>query len=266
MSAAKIDGLNRVVEYIEAHLCDEIDFATLGKIAHTNSFILERVFMFLTGVTLTNYIKQRRLSKAFEELRNTDQRVIDVALKYQYNSAAAFSRAFKQLFGITPLECRKTTGSYRMIPKQRFEAGREFDFDYNVKELSVKELYCYRATATKQSEMRDRIKDVYRQARADGRYAEFNACGMYGIYVRQGEVRNYYLGSTKEFPDLEKFVIPAGKYAELRLKSRQQSDIINFENKIDRQWAPSTNYAVKEGFKVELYDGENCYVYLRLDS
>lgn len=91
------ERLNEMVEYLEEHLADDIDFDELGKITRTNTFILERIFAFLTDMTLTEYIKKRRLSKAFEEIRNTDAKIIDIAIKYRYNSASAFNRAFKNL-------------------------------------------------------------------------------------------------------------------------------------------------------------------------
>ena len=102
------DCLNEMIKYIEDNLDCQINLDTLSKITNTNLFILERIFMFLTNMTINEYIKKRRLnSKAFEEIRNTDYKIIDIAFKYQYNSAVSFNRAFKKLFGITPTECRR---------------------------------------------------------------------------------------------------------------------------------------------------------------
>ena len=81
--------LNKMVEYIEDNLDDVIDYNMLSKIVNTNIFILERIFMFLTNMTINEYIKMRRLSKASEDIRNTDKKIIDIALKYQYNSATS---------------------------------------------------------------------------------------------------------------------------------------------------------------------------------
>ena len=81
-----------MIDYIENNLDNEIDFNELSKITNTNIFILEHVFMFLTNMTITEYIKKRRLSKAFEDIRNTNLKIIDIAFKYQYNSAPSFNR------------------------------------------------------------------------------------------------------------------------------------------------------------------------------
>ena len=70
--------LNKMTEYIENNLDNKIDFNELSKITNSNIFILERIFMFLTNMTITEYIKKRRLSKAFEEIRNTNSKIIDI--------------------------------------------------------------------------------------------------------------------------------------------------------------------------------------------
>mgnify|MGYP004594679783 CR=1 FL=1 len=118
--------MNKMIDYIENNLDNEIDFSELSKITNINIFILERIFMFLTNMTLTEYIKKRRLSKAFEDIRNTNSKIIDIAFKYQYNSASSFNRAFKQLFNITPTECRKGIGNYKIIPREYFETDKRF--------------------------------------------------------------------------------------------------------------------------------------------
>ena len=148
------DSLNKMIEYIEKNLDNEIDYNELSKIANTNIFILERIFMFLTNMTIIEYIKKRRLSKAFEEIRNTNLKIIDIAFKYQYNSASSFNRAFKQLFNITPTECRNGLGKYKIIPIVNFEYMKnDYNFDYEIKELDTISLYCYHITAKNHSDL-----------------------------------------------------------------------------------------------------------------
>ncbi len=70
------DYLNKMITYIENNLDNKIDYNELSKITKTNIFILERIFMFLTDMTITEYIRKRRLSKAFEEIRNTNLKIL----------------------------------------------------------------------------------------------------------------------------------------------------------------------------------------------
>lgn len=257
------DCLNKMIKYIEDNLDCQINLDTLSKITNTNLFILERIFMLLTNMTINEYIKKRRLSKAFEEIRNTDCKIIDIAFKYQYNSAVSFNRAFKKLFGITPTECRKGIGSYKIIPIEYFETNNEkYNFDYEVRKIHNTFLYCYHITSKKHSDLLYKIKQLYIKAKDNGHYKEFSESGMYGIFFKDEGLYHYYLGSSKYFPDLEKYEIKENEYVAFKFSSRQQEKIADFEKKINSQWIPSTNYSVKNDLKIELYKGEYCYIYL----
>ena len=255
--------MNRMIDYIENNLDNEINFNQLSKITNTNIFILERIFMFLTNMTITEYIKKRRLSKAFEDIRNTNLKIIDIAFKYQYNSAPSFNRAFKQLFNITPTECRKGIGNYKIIPKEYFEINKtNYNFDYEIKKINSITLYCYHITSKNHSDLLYKIRELYKKVKNNNYYKEFNEVGMYGIFFKMGNLYNYYLGSTKYFPNLEKYAIEENKYAIFKLVSRKQNDIVSLEKKINKQWIPSTNYNAKNNLKIELYIDDTCYIYL----
>lgn len=257
------DCLNKMIMYIENNLDSEIDLNQLSKITSTNLFILERIFMFLTNMTITEYIKKRRLSKAFEEIRNTDHKIIDIAFKYQYNSASSFNRAFKKVFNITPTECRKGIGNYKIIPMECFETNKEkYNFDYEIKKINSTFLYCYHITTKNLSDLLYKIKQLYQKVKTNGHYKEFNKVGMYGIFYKNEDSYHYYLGSTKYFPNLEKYEIKKKEYVIFKPISRKQEDIVNFEKKITKQWVPSTNYNIKKNLKIELYQDDNCFIYL----
>lgn len=254
-----------MINYIEKNLCNEIDFNELSKITNTNIFILERIFMFLTNKTLTEYIKKRRLSKAFEDIRNTNLKIIDIAFKYQYNSASSFNRAFKQLFNITPTECRKGIGNYKIIPIEYFETNRrKYNFDYEIKKINTITLYCYHITSKTHSDLLYKIRELYQSVKNNNYYKEFNEVGMYGIFYKNGNIYNYYLGSTKYFSDLEKYEIEKNTYAVFKLISRNQNDIVDLEEEINKQWIPSTSYSIKSNLKIEFYKNNNCYIYLSI--
>lgn len=255
--------LNKMINYIEENLDKEIDNEELTKITKINLFILERIFMFLTDMTITEYIKKRRLSKAFEEIRNTNNKIIDIAFKYQYNSSTSFNRAFKRLFDITPTECRKGVGTYKITPLLYFDANNElYNFDYEIKKLDTITLYCYHTEAKTHHDLTYKIRELYNIVKKNGKYEEFNKFGMYGVYIRVDNTHHYYLGSTKKFDDLEKYQINENYYAEFKLLSREQKEIINFEERIIIQWIPSTSYHIKHNLKIELYKDNNCYIYL----
>jgi AraC-like DNA-binding protein len=91
--------------YIENNLDGEIDE---NKIAMLSAIPFQRVFAIITDMTLSEYTRKRRLTQAASDIQNTDKKIIDIAVKYGYNSANAFSAAFKTFYGITP-SCARTS-------------------------------------------------------------------------------------------------------------------------------------------------------------
>lgn len=101
-----ITGIQKAIDYTEAHLTEEIDYEAVAKEACSSSFHFQRVFSILCGFTLGDYIRMRRLSLAAAELMQTKEKVIDVALKYGYDTPESFTRAFVRFHGITPTMAR----------------------------------------------------------------------------------------------------------------------------------------------------------------
>ncbi len=256
------DSLNKMIKYIENNLDSEIDYNILSKITNTNRFILERIFMFLTNMTITDYIKKRRLSKAFEDIRNTELKITDIAFKYQYNSSTSFNRAFKKVFNITPTDCRKKVGNYKIIPMLYFEKNQKYNFDYEIKKLDSINLSCYHVSSKSHDELLYEIKKLYKKVKNNGYYKEFNKIGMYGVFLKDKDDYHYYLGSKRVFDNLEKYKIKENEYAVFKMMTRMQKDIVELERRIDIQWFPSTNYKKVDNIKIELYKDDYCYLYL----
>lgn len=87
-----------MIKYIEEHLTENIEYKELAKIVGISEYNLQRIFAFLTNMSISMYIRKRSLSRAFEELKTTNIKIIDLAIKYNYDSSMSFSRAFKQYF------------------------------------------------------------------------------------------------------------------------------------------------------------------------
>ncbi len=258
--------LNKMINYIEDNLDNTIDLNKLSKITNTNLFILERIYMFLTNMTIIEYIKKRRLSKAFEEIRNTEKKIIDIAFKYQYNSQTSFNRAFKQLFQITPTECRKGIGNYKLIPIQYFEQTKNKNcFDYELKKIQNKILYCHHIKANTHSDLLFKIKQLYKTVKVNKQYEKFNKIGLYGIFFKDNIGYHYLLGSEIKLNQLEKFIIQSGTYAVFSLPSRKQKSIVELEQRINKQWIPSTDFKVESPQKIEYYQDNICYIYLKVE-
>ena len=97
-----IDRLNDAIAYIEEHLTEKIDYEQLGQIACCSSYHFQRMFAYMAGVSLSEYIRRRRMSLAAVDLQGKGTQVIDVAEKYGYSSPTAFNRAFQSIHGVAP--------------------------------------------------------------------------------------------------------------------------------------------------------------------
>lgn len=101
-----ITGIQRAIDYIEAHLTEEIDYEQVARESFSSSYHFQRVFSILCGYTLGEYIRSRRLSLAGMELATGKARMIDIAGKYGYDSPDSFSKAFQKFHGMTPSQAR----------------------------------------------------------------------------------------------------------------------------------------------------------------
>lgn len=95
-------GIQKAINYIEEHLTEEIDYEEVAAQSFSSGFHFQRVFSILCGFTLGEYIRNRRLSQAGAELTGQDVKVIDVALKYGYESPDSFAKAFQKFMGLHP--------------------------------------------------------------------------------------------------------------------------------------------------------------------
>lgn len=133
-----LDGMNRALAYIEDHLTGEIDMAQVERLALCSEYHFRRMFSSLAGVTLSEYVRRRRLTMAAFELLHGDALVIDIALKYGYSSPDSFTRAFQALHGVTPTEAREAGQPLKAVPRMTFQltvkGGSEMNYRIEEKE------------------------------------------------------------------------------------------------------------------------------------
>lgn len=133
-----LDRMNTAMDYIELYLTDTIEYKQLAKIVCCSVYHFQRMFSFISGVTLSEYIRRRRLTLAANELQNKDSKIIDIALKYGYESPEAFSRAFKSMHGVAPTAARNMGVTLKAYPRMTFflsiKGGIEMNYRIEPKE------------------------------------------------------------------------------------------------------------------------------------
>jgi AraC family transcriptional regulator len=102
-----IESLQKAIDYIEENLLEDIDAESIAESVYTSNTHFQRIFRIITGMTISEYIRSRRLSLAGQELFSRDIKVIDIAIKYGYDTPESFTKAFTRFHGITPSAARK---------------------------------------------------------------------------------------------------------------------------------------------------------------
>ena len=132
-----ITEMQKAIDYIEANLTEEIDYEKVAAESFSSSYHFQRVFSILCGYTLGEYIRLRRLSLAGAELANGKEKVIDIALKYGYDSPDSFAKAFQKFHGITPSQARadgsKLKSFSRLSIKISLEGGSIMNYRIETK-------------------------------------------------------------------------------------------------------------------------------------
>ena len=138
MTELTID-MQRAINYIENHLIDELNINDIAATAYLSPFHFQRIFHAICGVTVGEYIRQRRLSIAAGELMSTKAKVIDIALKYGYDSPDSFSRAFSKFHGVSPSTLRKGERVLQTFTpiKIKSYSGETSKMDYRIVEKAA---------------------------------------------------------------------------------------------------------------------------------
>ena len=270
------ENLNNVINKIEENLTNKIEYNDLAKMVGTSSYTLQRIFVFLTNITLTEYIRKRRLSKAAEELLTTDIKIIDLALKYQYDSPISFSNSFKKMHGVSPKNLRKDSVRIKTFPKIEFKPTLDIidELEYRVIKLDKQILYGISTGVILKTNTKA-ISDLFNKARdekildyiinnSDGKELYYGA----SIDMYDGEMQKkmqYYILGKKEREDFIKIEIEKADWACFKVSSKEQSDILKLYNTIYTKWLPSSEYKEILNYpELEIYYEDACEICIPL--
>ncbi|MGX2946340.1 helix-turn-helix domain-containing protein [Enterococcus alishanensis] len=133
-----IEKMNAAIIYIEEHITDALNIENIAKVADCSTYHFQRMFIYMTGIPLSEYIRRRRMSLAVADLKKSDMKIIDVALKYGYHSPTAFNRAFQSVHGLSPSSAKLDGAlikSYSPISfKMEIKGAESLDFRIETKE------------------------------------------------------------------------------------------------------------------------------------
>ncbi len=247
--------LNEITRYIDDNLENEINYDVLAKIMGVNSYTMQRIFSLIAGISLAEYIRKRRLSNAGYDLYETNSKVMDIAIKYRYDNATSFSRAFESFHGIKPSQVNKFSrlkNFPRIIFNEEIKITNELE--YEIVEKNELILYGFGIKTNNENISIDAPK-FFNEIEANNKekYGEIK----FGMITYDDELRNncngYYVLYDKKFDELEKIIIPKSKWLVFRINSRNAKDIQELSHKFYLEFLPSCKFNLKEIPELEYY-------------
>ena len=247
-------SLNEITEYIDNNLENEIDYEVLARKLGVNTYTMQRLFSMITGISISEYIRKRRLSNAGYDLYENNLRIVDIAVKYQYDNATSFSRAFEKFHGIKPSLVNKET-KLKNFPRIVFNENVNYttELDYEIVNLDEMDLYGISIETNNLEISKDapiffeETKNKYQSKYGKIKY------GMITYGVDRIESQKYYCLYDKKIEEFEHIKIPQSKWLKFRINSQEAIDIQEISHKFYEEFLPSVKYNLKELPELEYY-------------
>jgi len=267
-----LGSMNKALLYIEEHLTDNIDYNQVARIAYCSEYHFKRMFSFLAGISLSEYIRRRRLTLATQDLKNKELRIIDIAVKYDYGSADSFSRAFYTMHGILPSEVRGENIQLKAYSKMSFQLSIKggCEMNYRIVEKDSFNLVGYKKRVpivfkgvnpeiVKMTELL--TLEVIKKLKA---ISNLEPAGIISASVNFSEERmdekgelDHYIGvatSSDEIVEFDVLKIDACTWAVFESIGPFPETLQNVWGRIYSEWFPSSGYEAIEGPELLRHD------------
>ena len=266
-----ITGIQRALDYTEAHLTDEVDYEAAAREAASSVFHFQRMFTMLCGYPLGDYIRMRRLSLAAEDLMQTDDKVIDIAYRCGYDTPESFSRAFTRFHGVTPTQARRggSVKSFSRLSVKLILSGGT-SMNYRIEKKDAFRLVCKKkqVTAPQGDTATADISAFWNEVGADGtmdricRYGRFDTYhGVLGVcFSDEMADSGFPYGIGAEWngapvtdAGLDIVEIPAYTYAVFTCRGKMPDAFKDTYKRICTEFFPQSNYEYGQGVELEVY-------------
>ena len=247
-----LERMNTTIEYIETHLLDELHMPMIAKVAGTTESEIQKTFYALTGISIVEYVRRRRLTLAGFELQKREKSVLEIALEYGYTSPDSFTRAFRQVHGTTPSAVKKGGCLLKSYGKITFVLTIKGVNAMNYKILKKEEIRVIGfkkwfstendSQLTEIPKMWDSVTDEM----AKKITSLSNNNGVVGLCADMYDGGfDYWIGcmSDKECPeDLEEITIPASSWAVFEIIGPMPNAMQEIWKRIYSEWLPNSGY------------------------
>lgn len=257
--------MNAALAYLEAHLEEDLDYSRMAQLAGCSPYHFQRIFSYLAGIPLSEYLRRRRMSKAAFDLQQ-GQKVLDVALRYGYESPTAFNRAFQSIHGISPSAARKEGATLRTYPPISFKImiGGAVEMDYQIiKRDSFTVLGVGMPLHKSLEENFMQVPQFWGRLAAEGTlerllpYMSSEPMGVLGVSAcPEGDDWEYYVAVASQAPapeGLQQWQIPACTWAVFAGRGPMPTAIQELQKRIITEWLPASGYQYANAPDLEVY-------------
>lgn len=272
-----VKSFQQAVDYIEEHIAEPTDYERTAQEMNVSSFYFQKIFSILCGFTVGEYIRNRRLALAGSELLSTDEKIIDIALKYGYDSPEGFTRAFARFHGVTPSDVRKNGASVKSFARLSVSISVKggSSMDYKIMKKEAFKIIAKEQRFDKIEDVRGRsdIPAFWTQCHGDGtvKYLAENGkrdgvlgSSIVGMCMEDSTVVKdfpYLIGAEYaggDIPDGYRIVdIPASEWAVFKIDYINGEDMTKalqqMWHMIFAEFFPSSNYKPVGNFDLEVY-------------
>lgn len=294
------ERMNMAIDYIESNLQNDIDLNRVSEIALQSVSNFQRVFSIIADVSLAEYIRKRRLTLAAFELQTTNIKIVDLALKYNYESPEAFARAFNILHGVTPTIARQKGICLKSFPRISFllTVKGVTAMNYKIEKREAFQVYgledIYKCENIENQNGRT-IPQVWQDICANGEFERLCKSTPADWYVEADFSKevgvvfafdSYRYTSNTTFPyligcyktnksDINSYTVidvPAATWAIFpTIYESGKLDLRTLKNRIFSEWLQTSRYRILEGGNFEMYcrnekGEEYCELWYRVEE
>lgn len=268
-----VKSFQKSIDYIEEHITEPLDYERIAQEMNISGFYFQKIFSILCGISLGEYIRNRRLALAGSELLSTDQRIIDLALKYGYDTQEGFTRAFTRFHGVTPNAARKNPVPLKSFSRLSVSISLKGGTSMNYRVEDKKEFKIIakteRFTKIETVNGREDIPMFWSECHQDGTIKYLTETGkkdgvlhgnLVGMCMEDSTIVKdfpYSIGSEYDggtIPDgYQLFDIPAATWLIFETEGSMPESIQKLWHKIFAEFFPTSDYKPSGNFDFEVY-------------
>lgn len=271
-----INEIQKAIDYIEVNLDKDINFDIVAKEVGMSAYYFHRIFSAVIGVSPTTYIRNRRLTVAAQEISKNNENILDIALKYGFESHEAFSRAFKNFHGVVPKMAKTDGNEFKNFSRSNleFEVNTNNILNYRIESKDTIKVLAFLRKFN--IENKDEIPKYWKELKESGTLEKISnnyKKDLLGICIGTQSDFEYKYGigieQTEDIEtniEIEKIEIPKSTWVVFKCKGQDEKNINELWSRIYKEFFITSSYKQSMDIDFELYDDKNTEIWIPISK